>query len=108
MTPAGKRDTRGVFEQKSVTRDAATGEELVSWVTFDTRWISMVPIRGREFYAAAQMQSSVDYRCTVLKPFALTRDMRIEARGKVLDIVEMIEHLDEFELMCSTGIRNAI
>jgi SPP1 family predicted phage head-tail adaptor len=107
MTPAGKRDTPVRIEQKSIARNGI-GEEVVSWVEFKTRLGSVQPIRGREFFAAAQSQSSVDYRVRLLKPLALTRDMRIVTKGKTMDIVECIEHDDEFELMCSTGVRNAI
>ncbi len=54
------------------------------------------------------MQSSVDYRVRLRKPLAITREMRVVAKGKTMDIVELIEHDDELELMCSTGVRNAI
>ncbi len=107
MTPAGQFDTQVRIEQKSVSRDVGGGE-VVTWSLLASRLAAVKPLRGREFFAAAQMQSSVDYRVTLRKPLALTREMRIVAKGKAMDIVELIEHDDEFELMCSTGVRNAV
>lgn len=107
MRSAGRYNSPVRIEQKSVTRDGMGGE-VVTWSTFATRLAEVEPIRGREFFAAAQMQSSVDYRIRLRKPLALVREMRIVAKGKTMDIVELIEHDDELELMCSTGVRNAI
>lgn len=107
MRSAGDRDSRVVIEQKSITRNGI-GEESVSWVTFDTRWASVKPLRGKEFFAAEQTQSSVDYRVNLLKPLALTREMRIKHGSITMDIVSIIDNQDELEVMCSTGVRNAI
>jgi SPP1 family predicted phage head-tail adaptor len=107
MTPAGKRDKRVIIEQKSVTRNSI-GEESVTWVTFATRWAAVSPIRGREFFAAEQTMSSVDYRVNLLKPLAVTREMRIKHGAILMDIVSIIDNDNELELMCSTGVRNAI
>ena len=107
MRSAGDRDSRVVIEQKSVTRNSI-GEEAVSWVTLYTRWASVKPLRGKEFFAAEQTQSSVDYRVNLLKPLPLTREMRIKHGSITMDIVSIIDNRDELEVMCSTGVRNAI
>ena len=107
MTPAGKRDKRVTIESKSVTINGI-GEEVVTWATFATRWAAVLPIRGREFFAAEQTLSSVDYRVNLLKPLAITREMRIKVGSVTMDIVSIIDHDNELELMCSTGVRNAI
>lgn len=107
MKSAGERDKRVVIEQKQTTKNGI-GEEVVTWVTFGTRWASVKPIRGREFFAAQQTQSAVEYRVNLLKPLALTQDMRIKSGSLVLDIVSIIDNRDELEVMCSTGVRNAI
>lgn len=105
MTPAGKRDKRVIIESKSVTRNSI-GEESVTWGTFATRWAAVSPIRGREFFAAEQTMSSVDYRVNLLKPLAITREMRIKHGTILMDIVSIIDNDNELELMCSTGVRN--
>lgn len=107
MRSAGDRDSRVVIEQKSVTRNSI-GEESVTWITFATRWAAVKPLRGKEFFAAEQTQSSVDYRVNLLKPLALTREMRIKHGSITMDIVSIIDNRDELEVMCSTGVRNAI
>ena len=85
MKSAGERDKRVVIEQKQTTKNGI-GEEVVTWVTFDTRWASVKPIRGREFFAAQQTQSAVEYRVNLLKPLALTQDMRLKA-GLLLGLI---------------------
>ncbi len=107
MRPAGEYRNKVNVERKTVTRDA-TGGEVVTWSLFKSRFASVKPLRGREYFAAAQMQSSVDYRIILRKPLAITRDMRVVYKSTPLDIVELIEHDDEFELMCSSGVRNAV
>lgn len=106
---AGKLDQRVTIQEKSVTR-AANGEEVITWVTHAERWARVEPIRGREFFAAAQMQGAVDYRVTIRYLSTVTRAMRLLWRGVVLDIVA--EPIDVnarkayLELMCVSGVRD--
>lgn len=107
MTPTGDFNVRAQLEAKQVTRNGI-GEEVTTWVLVATRWAKVTPLRGREFFAAGQNQSSVDYRVNLRRPVGLTREMRIKAKGQTLDIVAIIEHDREYEVMCSTGVRNGI
>ena len=86
MLAAGKLNRRITVQKKSVTR-ASNGEEIVAWVDHCTAWAWVAPIRGREFFAAAQMQGAVDYRVTIRYRQDITRDMRILFGTTVLDIV---------------------
>lgn len=110
MKPAGQRDTRVRVMRKEATR-SPSGAEVETWVLFAERWAAVAPLSGKEFLAADQVQSSVDYRVNLLLPLAITQHMRIEATVHgvplVLDIVALIPSRDEVEVMCATGVRNA-
>lgn len=106
---AGLFNQRVTIEQKSVARSATTGEEVVSWVDVATVWASVQPIRGREYFAAAQMQDATDYRVTIRYRADVTREMRVVWKGVYLDIVSAIDVAargDNLELMCISGVRN--
>lgn len=106
---AGRLNKRVTIQTKSVTR-AANGEEIVAWVTHATVWCCVEPIRGREFFAAAQMQGAVDYRVTLRYLPTVTRAMRVLWGNIVMDITaEPINVRAEnrwTELMCISGVRD--
>ena len=106
MTPL-RPDQRIVLQSKSVTR-AANGEEIVTWIPVATVWAEIVQLRGREFFAAAQMQEATDVRVRMRYRAGITRDMRVVWRDGTLDIVSVIEvgRKDVLELMCLSGVRN--
>ena len=107
MMNAGRLDQRVTLQQKSVTR-AANGEEVVSWTPVATVWAEVRQIRGKEFFAAAQMQDATDVRVRIRYRAGVTRDMRLLWRGASLDIVAVIElgRKEALELMCVSGVRN--
>ena len=98
---------RVTIQEKSVTR-AANGEEVVAWVTHAQVWAEVSPIRGREFFAAAQMQGAAEYRVTVRYLPTITRDMRILFGTVVLDIsaepINVNSANRTLELMCVSGV----
>ena len=77
---------RITLQQKAVTR-AANGEEIVTWSDALSIWAKVEPIRGREFFAAAQMQGAVDYRVTIRYRSGIDRTMRVKFGGDILDMV---------------------
>lgn len=106
---AGQFDQRITLQSKSVTR-SEIGEEIVEWQDVATLWARVEPIRGREWFAAAQMQSAADYRVTIRYRAGVTRDMRIVWRGEPLDIVgepiDVNARRENIEMMCVSGVRN--
>lgn len=108
MNP-GSLDQRVTIQKKNVTR-AQNGEEVTSWVTHAVVYASVQPIRGREFFAAAQMQGAADYRVTIRYLASVTRAMRLLWRGQVLDIVaepiDINARQTDLELMCVAGVRD--
>lgn len=104
---AGRLNQRITVEQKSVTR-AGTGEEVVNWTTFATVWAEVKQLRGREFFAAAQMQGAMDHQVFIRYRTDITRDMRLMCNGQPLDIVGIaqIGNKEGLEIMCLSGVRN--
>jgi SPP1 family predicted phage head-tail adaptor len=106
---AGKLDQRITLQQKSVTR-AANGEEVVTWGDVATVWAEAIPLRGREFFAAAQMQQAVDVRFRIRQRSGLTGDMRLQWKSQPYDITAIIpgtaQYAGMLEIMAVNGVRN--
>jgi len=60
---AGKLDRRIQIKNKTITRDAY-GAEVIVYEVFATVWAEMLPITGREYFAANQTvnESMVKFR----------------------------------------------
>lgn len=109
MIGAGKLDQRITFQQKGVTKNAI-GEEVVTWSDVVTVWAEVVPLRGREFYAANQTQQVVDVRFRIRARSGLTNDMRLLWKTQPYDITALIPGTGPFagtlEIMAMNGARN--
>ena len=111
MSIAHRLRHRITIERKSVTRNSI-GEEVVVWESFVENVPAAVnPIRGREFFAAAQTQDSADYRVIIRAMLGIDRAMRVVFNGTALDIVSVIDVESRgrtIELMCISGVRNGL
>lgn len=109
MIGAGKLRERITLQSKSATRNAI-GEEVFTWVDVVTLWAEAIPIRGREFYAAAQMQQAVDIRFRIRKRAGLDGSMRLIWNTEPYDIIAIIPGVGNYigttEIMAVSGIRN--
>lgn len=107
--PAPLLDQRVMLQQKSVAR-AANGEEVVTWNDVATVWAEAIPLRGREFFAAAQMQQTVDVRFRIRARAGLAGDMRLQWKAQPYDITAIIPGTGPYagflELMTVSGVRN--
>lgn len=107
MISAGVLDQRVTLQSKSVSR-GANGEEVVTWNDVATVWARVAQLRGREYFAAAQMQDAVDVKVTIRYRAGVTRDQRLLWNGAPLDIVSaiVVGRNEQIELMCISGVRN--
>lgn len=107
MISAGQLDQRVTLQSKSVTR-GSNGEEVVTWAEVATVWAQVQQLRGKEFFAGAQMQQEVDVRVRLRYRSGVTRDQRLQWNGAPLDIVTVIVlgRNEALELMCVSGVRN--
>jgi len=107
---AGLRDQRIQLQRRAAGVDAL-GQPDGAWVTYATVWAKARPARGREYVAAAQVQSElptvfeIDYRTNVNE-----KTDRVLWRGRAFDLVA--PPFDEFgaktglQLVCVSGVRD--
>jgi SPP1 family predicted phage head-tail adaptor len=56
---AGRMDRSVVLQHRVLTRSATTGEEVVTYEAYATVWAGKRDLRGREFFAAQQVNSDI-------------------------------------------------
>lgn len=106
---AGQLNQRITLQEKSVVKNSI-GEDAVTWNDVATVWAAVIPLRGREFFAASQMQQVVDVRLRIRQRAGLAPDMRLQWQGEPYDIVGLIPGTDQYlgyvEIMAVKGVRN--
>jgi SPP1 family predicted phage head-tail adaptor len=100
---AGRLRHRVTIQQEAVIK-GALGGQAKSWVDVVTVWEAVEPIRGREFFAAQQVNSEVTHRVTIRYRTGVTAKMRLVFQGRVLDIsappIDVEERHRDLQLMC--------
>lgn len=61
---AGKMDRRITFE-RAIESQAASGEQVLTWVADSTVWAEVEPLAGTELFRAQQLGAKVDTRFRV-------------------------------------------
>lgn len=97
---------RITIEQKAVTRDSYGGE-VVSWTPFAVVWSSCESITGREFFASAQVNSTVTTKFGIRSLTGVTTAMRISFVGDLYNIVAILDSDKKADLvlMCEKVAR---
>ena len=88
----GERRHRVTFQGATVTQDSY-GEADKTWSDLCTSWALVQPLKGRERFAAAQMQYDVDHRIVTRyrsELSALDGGDRATWDGKTFDIKSVI------------------
>jgi SPP1 family predicted phage head-tail adaptor len=105
----GERRERITLQQKQVTRNAI-GEAIHTWADVATVWAAVRPLRGTQFYAANQMQHTVDVRFFIRVGPVVTPAMRLLWKTVPYDITGVIpgtgDYLGDLEIMATTGVRD--
>lgn len=99
---AGQLDQRVSIERQVSTQDEI-GQPINAWLPIVSCWASVLPISGREYFAAAAMQASVTTRVTMRFRPGITAADRIKHGDKVYGIESVIDHRSarrELVLMC--------
>lgn len=104
------------LQAKSVTRNAI-GEEIVTWtdVVTDTAdhclWAEAWPLKGREFFAAAETQYAADVRFRLRYRPGVVREQRILWNDEPYDITQVVDvgaaH-HTIEILAVNGVRNGL
>jgi len=96
-------------QQRSSTVDAL-GQAVETWADVASMWAQAEPLRGREYFAAGEMQSGAEVRFRLRHQAGITAAMRVVWRGTAHAIVGTPIDVDGrrrvLELMCAAGARD--
>lgn len=100
-------DQRVTLLEKSVTRDALGGE-VIAWTDRGNVWAEVTPLRGREYFAAQQINPEYSTRFRIHYDDAptITSAWRLEWRSAQYDIIDVIDvdaRKRTFEIMTRTA-----
>jgi SPP1 family predicted phage head-tail adaptor len=89
--------------QQAIETQGTTGEMAIIWTTFATVFGSVEPLRGREFWAASELQAEVSTRIRIRYLDGVTPKMQVVDGSKLYWIDTVIDpemrHI-EMQLMC--------
>lgn len=108
LTPS-VRDQRVTLQQRVAGVDAR-GQAVNTWSDVATVWAQVQPLRGREFFAAGQMQSVVDVRIRINYRADVQPTWRVLWRNRAHDVSGVIDvdgKRQQLELMCASGSGDA-
>ncbi len=104
---AGKLNKRCTIERPTEGRDSSGGE-VKTWHTILTNVaVAYVPLNGREYYAAQQLQSEVTARFEMRFHNLIDERCRVKFEGTYYEIIAVIDidgNHQEHHLMCRTMI----
>lgn len=107
---AGRLDQRITLQQPNASVDAL-GQRVETWADVAELWARAQPLRGREFFAAGQVQSEASVKFTIRWREGVAGHMRVVWRGVPHAIVAEPMDVDgqrvELELLCAAGIRDS-
>jgi SPP1 family predicted phage head-tail adaptor len=98
------------IQQRAPGQDAR-GQPTGAWADVHAGVLAEVaPVRGREYFAAGQLQNPTDTRITIRHRPGIVPSMRVLHNGQPLDIISVIDPDSRgltLELMCTTTLRDA-
>lgn len=99
---AGNLRHRITIQKPGMTRNAYN-QPVDTWDTVATVWAAVEPLRGREFYAAQQINAEATVRVRIRYRADVERGMRILVGNKILEILYVIQpelRKRELEILC--------
>jgi SPP1 family predicted phage head-tail adaptor len=96
------------IQQKSSDQDS-TGQPIETWVDVGTWWVTIEPLRGRELFAAQQVNAETTTRITGHYRSDVTADMRIQYLGVNYNIQSIIDtdlRHAELIIIASSGLND--
>jgi len=89
--------------QRLTTTVDSYGDHIETWADVATVWAEVVPLSGREYWAAKQVNAETETRVTMRYRDGVLPAMRIKYGARLLDIQSAIDvggRRDELQLMC--------
>lgn len=107
---AGKLRHKVTIQRQAQSRDAASGDVKVSWLTHAEVWAAVEPVSVREFIAGQSKQSQITARITVRYRDDLTASMRILHRGRIYNpqgwLADPESGLEYLTAPCTEGVND--
>jgi len=102
---AGDLDRRIRIERATTATDAF-GEEIKTWVELATVWAQVVPLGGREFFEARQVNATQTTRFRIRYRADITREMRVIYDGLTygIEAAEEDRRFDRLEALLITAV----
>jgi len=89
--------------QEHVTDQDEAGQPVDMWQDVATVWGAVEPLRGREYFAAQQVQAEVTTRIRIRYRRGIRPEMRVLYDGRLFNILSVIDPEErhvELQLMC--------
>lgn len=104
---SGDLDQRVTLQSRSVVKDAM-GQDAITWVPEATVWAQVQAVRGREFFAAAQVQQEQTLKVRIRWRTGVSPTWRLVWQGRNHDITGIIPvgRNDMLEIMCLQGVKD--
>lgn len=103
----GALDQRVTLQARSVVTDAH-GQDTITWVDIATVWAQCQAVRGREFFAAAQVQQEQTVKVRIRYRADVSPLTRLLWQGRAHDITGVVPvgRKEMLELMCLQGVKD--
>lgn len=103
----GDLDQRVTLQSRTVVKDA-NGQDIITWFTEASVWAQVQAVRGREFFAAAQVQQEQTLKVRIRWRSGVLPSWRLVWQGRNHDITGIIPvgRNDMLEIMCLQGVKD--
>ena len=104
---AGDFDQRVTLQSRNTAKDAY-GQDTITWTDVCTVWAQVQALRGREFFAAAQVQQEQTVKVRIRYRSDVLTTWRLVWQGRNHDITGAIPvgRNDMLEIMCLAGVKD--
>lgn len=86
MIRAGRLRNRLELQTDTATVDEYGDKSPSAWLTTQTVWAAIEPLRGRELFAAQQVKSDVTHKITMRHQPGITSAMRFKEGSRAFNI----------------------
>lgn len=100
MLQSGIMDQKATIETPTESVNSI-GEPTLTYSTFATRWIALLPLSGAERVASMQNEGTVTHRVRMRYTAGLRPKMRLVSEGRTFEIASIVERgrREEHELL---------
>jgi SPP1 family predicted phage head-tail adaptor len=86
--------------QKPITTQNSYGQKVITWQTMGNRWISVIPLTGKELFSAFQVNALLTHTITMRVFPDISPRWRIKHCDRIFNIQSIATDLEMLTLMC--------